>query len=229
MTLADVADLLKVSEKTVSRMLQDGSIPGFKVANQWRFYREDLRQWIDRKRRDGGNRARAGLAAMLSDETGSFPLSRLTEAALLLPGLSGPDKWDILETMVESLVRSGSVRDSAAFLDGLQIREDMMSTGVGGGVAIPHLRNPADLPVPEPRVVIATCPRGVDWQSFDGHAVRLVVLPASPDEAIHLKILSSIRRTLAPEGVIESLVRSADPDELLRELMKIEARLDFTG
>ena len=60
MTLSDVAEALKVSEKTVSRMLQDGSLPGFKVANQWRFYREDFYRWIDEKRNDWGNRARAG-------------------------------------------------------------------------------------------------------------------------------------------------------------------------
>ena len=50
MTISEVAEILKISEKTVSRMLQEGSIPGFKVANQWRFYRDDFYKWIDHKR-----------------------------------------------------------------------------------------------------------------------------------------------------------------------------------
>ncbi|WP_320178366.1 helix-turn-helix domain-containing protein [Roseovarius pacificus] len=42
LTIPDVAKILQVSEKTINRMLQEGSIPGFKVANQWRFHPDDF-------------------------------------------------------------------------------------------------------------------------------------------------------------------------------------------
>lgn len=47
LTLPDVAQLLKVAEKTVYTMAQRGELPAFKVRGQWRFKRADLDQWIE--------------------------------------------------------------------------------------------------------------------------------------------------------------------------------------
>ncbi len=51
LTLPEVAQLLKVAEKTVYTMAQRGDLPAFKVGGQWRFRRADLDDWIDRKTR----------------------------------------------------------------------------------------------------------------------------------------------------------------------------------
>jgi len=47
LTIRDVAEYLKVTEKTVYGLAQKGKIPGFKVGGQWRFKREDIDQWIE--------------------------------------------------------------------------------------------------------------------------------------------------------------------------------------
>jgi excisionase family DNA binding protein len=57
MTVHDVAIYLKVDEKTVYRLAQRGELPGFKVANAWRFRRADIDAWIEQRkaqRSDGG-------------------------------------------------------------------------------------------------------------------------------------------------------------------------------
>ena len=51
LTLPEVAQLLKVAEKTVYTMAQKGELPAFKVGGQWRFRRTDLDAWIDAKTR----------------------------------------------------------------------------------------------------------------------------------------------------------------------------------
>ncbi len=51
LTLPEVAQLLKVAEKTVYTMAQKGELPAFKVGGQWRFRRADLDAWIDAKTR----------------------------------------------------------------------------------------------------------------------------------------------------------------------------------
>jgi excisionase family DNA binding protein len=51
LTLPEVAQLLKVAEKTVYGMAQKGELPAFKVGGQWRFRRTDLDAWIDAKTR----------------------------------------------------------------------------------------------------------------------------------------------------------------------------------
>ena len=56
LTLPEVAQLLKVAEKTVYSMAQKGQLPAFKVGGQWRFKRADLDQWIEDQKavsRDG--------------------------------------------------------------------------------------------------------------------------------------------------------------------------------
>ena len=59
LTLPEIAQLLKVAEKTVYTMAQKGEIPAFKVRGQWRLKRVDLDEWIERQkaasvRDDGG-------------------------------------------------------------------------------------------------------------------------------------------------------------------------------
>ncbi len=47
LTVKQVAELLNINERTVYRMVQQGELPGFRVANSWRFLEEDIRSWID--------------------------------------------------------------------------------------------------------------------------------------------------------------------------------------
>lgn len=61
MSVHDVAAYLNVDEKTIYRLAQRGELPGFKVAGTWRFERQDLKHWIDqRKRRVATDRKQAG-------------------------------------------------------------------------------------------------------------------------------------------------------------------------
>lgn len=47
LTLKEVAEYLKLAEKTAYRLAAEGKLPGFKVGGSWRFQKEDIRQWID--------------------------------------------------------------------------------------------------------------------------------------------------------------------------------------
>ncbi len=49
MTIREVADYLKLTEKTAYRLAAEGKIPGFKVGGSWRFRRDEIERWIDKK------------------------------------------------------------------------------------------------------------------------------------------------------------------------------------
>lgn len=51
LTIREVADYLKVTERTLYRLVQEGKLPAFKVGNSWRFRREDLERWISEQSR----------------------------------------------------------------------------------------------------------------------------------------------------------------------------------
>lgn len=56
MTIHEVAEYLKLNEKTAYRLASEGEIPGFKVGGSWRFKRQDIERWIDRKTKEKKDR-----------------------------------------------------------------------------------------------------------------------------------------------------------------------------
>jgi len=50
LTVKEVADYLKLAEKTAYRLVAEGKLPGFKVGGSWRFKKEDLQQWIEQQK-----------------------------------------------------------------------------------------------------------------------------------------------------------------------------------
>lgn len=222
LTIPDVARILKVSEKTITRMLQDGSIPGFKIANQWRFHPEDFENWLKKKRRERGGSARSGIASMLSHELESIPLSRLTAEDLVVINIAPGTKEEVLKALSQPLIDRGVIKDKDTFVSGLMAREKMMSTGVGGGVALPHLRDPQEVPVERPLVIIGTSLEGIIWDSLDGNPVTLFLMPVTGDEVIHIRTLAAIRKALVMDGIIELLSQAGSGEELMSILLKIE-------
>ena len=213
LTITDVAKRLQVSEKTISRMLQEGTIPGFKVANQWRFHPRDFERWLSDKRSERDGSARRGIATMLSGELESIPISRLTSENLILTDLHGESKEDVLKLMTRPLVDMGIVDQPEKFAAGLFGREQMMTTGVGGGIALPHLRNPEDQSVDRPYLVVGISPRGINWDSIDGKPVNLILLPVTGNEVLHVHTLAAIRRML---------IEASSPQDVMSVLIKIE-------
>lgn len=55
LTLKEVADYLKLAEKTAYRLAAEGKLPGFKVGGSWRFKTEDIERWIEEKKNTKGN------------------------------------------------------------------------------------------------------------------------------------------------------------------------------
>jgi excisionase family DNA binding protein len=188
-TLSEVASLLKVSEKTILRMLQDGEFPGFKVSNQWRFHREDIEDWL-LIRRDRNALDSSTVNRYPPGDGNTISLKNLTSEKWILNGLPVMRMEDMLVTMANRLVENHVVGDVADFVDGLLARERMAPTSLGQGVSIPHLRRPEEFPVKKPLLLVATCPGGIEWDAPDRRKVQLILLPIAGDVSVHLKILS---------------------------------------
>ena len=55
LTLKEVAEYLKLAEKTAYRLAAEGKLPGFKVGGSWRFKKEDIEMWIEKQKNNKGN------------------------------------------------------------------------------------------------------------------------------------------------------------------------------
>ena len=101
------------------------------------------------------------------------------DSSLYIPELKLRRKPPILQILVEHASRAGVVREPGVLNETLGLRERLCCTGIGKGVAVPHVRSIA---ITESRLLIARSRRGIDWDAPDGVAVQLVLLVLSPSE-----------------------------------------------
>ncbi len=106
-------------------------------------------------------------------------------------------KKDVIEEMVGHLVSSGRLpnEQKESVVAAIMTREELGSTGIGRGVAIPHVKHAA---VTECTGLIGQSKSGVDFAALDGEPVRLICLLISPPDrpGDHLRMLESVSRTL---------------------------------
>lgn len=140
-------------------------------------------------------------------------LASLTSPTLIFPRLDGADRTSVLRILARQVAEMGHVRDAQELFDRLVEREEVASTGVGGGVAIPHCKmNGLDHVV----LAIGLVEKGIDFGAVDGQPVRLFFLVVSPSQtpAAHLQCLAAISKWVRSEGHVASLLELDDPQSI---------------
>jgi mannitol/fructose-specific phosphotransferase system IIA component (Ntr-type) len=99
------------------------------------------------------------------------------EPSLFLPAILSTSKSDVLRELVGHVQSSGLVRDTAPLLEMLKSREQLGSTGIGHGIAIPHGRS---LSVQRLIAGFAKHEKGVAWDALDGEPVHLIFVIIAP-------------------------------------------------
>jgi mannitol/fructose-specific phosphotransferase system IIA component (Ntr-type) len=116
-------------------------------------------------------------------------------ADAVLPDLKSAHKRDAIREIVESLAHSGALADAETknIMAALLRREELGSTGIGEGVALPHTKHPA---VTRAIGTIAWSARGVEFDSLDGQPVHLIVLLLSPinESSEQIRALAKVAR-----------------------------------
>jgi PTS system nitrogen regulatory IIA component len=148
---------------------------------------------------------------------GTVRLASLTRPELIFPDLPAQDRDSVLRALAGRIAGLGLVRDAEGLFQKLREREQLGSTGVGAGVAIPHTKLPG---LEEEIVAIAMVPEGVGFGAADGQPVRLLFLVLSPSSApaAHLQVLAAISRWLRVPGKAEHLVELRDPAAVVQFL-----------
>ncbi|OQY32368.1 MAG: hypothetical protein B6241_11085 [Spirochaetaceae bacterium 4572_59] len=217
MTLSEVAEYLKVAEKTILRMIQKGEIPCAKVASQWRFMRPMIDDWlISRMNVIPKN----DLSSLLIKEGSLVPLSRLIRRERILTGLPAGSKEEMLDALIAPL--SLSRENRKLFLKKLMQREDMSSTAIGQSIAIPHLRRPEENIITGPEVILGICPEGCDFDSIDSKPTYLFFLIITDSEVVHLRIISRISQIAGDRKLIRKLVNATDGERALGLILDSE-------
>lgn len=134
------------------------------------------------------------------------------EAEAILPDLKAGTKTEVLEELVIPIARSSG----AAVEDLVQVlldRERLGSTGIGGGIGIPHGKIPH---IDRLFLGFGLSRHGVDFESLDGQPTRIFFLLVTPENSagLHLKVLARISRILKSDAFKDRLLRALTREEI---------------
>jgi PTS system nitrogen regulatory IIA component len=221
LTVRDAATLLDVSEKTIYRWIHQGDLPVFRIQDQFRFNRAELLEWATSRRLN------VSPSLFAEPEGDAAPLPSLFEAVQnggIIYRLEGSDRTGVLRALVDAMRLPEEV-DREFLFQVLAAREELGSTAIGQGVAIPHVRNPVVLHVPRPTITLSFLERPVEFGALDGQPVHCLFAMVSPTVRAHLHMLSRLSFALRDEGVMAALRRVETREEILSQLQRIEERI----
>lgn len=122
-------------------------------------------------------------------------------------------KHDALDRLVDALHATHAISDREAFRKAVYDRESVMSTGIGQGVAIPHVRIEG---VTKPAISLGISRKGLDFDTLDNQLVHAIVLFAMPagSQKEYLGLLAQVMSALKQPGFLERLVNCETPEEV---------------
>jgi len=155
-----------------------------------------------------------------------MPMLRLADYLredLVLWDLPSLDKPSFLKALAAEVAARLPAVDEEELLAGLIEREGQQSTGVGGGLALPHATLAG---LEETVVVVVRIREGLDFAALDSEPVDVffLLLSASDANTEHLRVLARLARIVAPEEVLERLRGAAGPKELFQMLLEEDDR-----
>jgi PTS system nitrogen regulatory IIA component len=138
-------------------------------------------------------------------------LGSLARPELIFPHLPGTDRAGVLHAFAERIAGQGLTPNAVDLYQKLLEREQLGSTGIGAGIAIPHCKLPG---LKRGVLAIGLVPQGVDFGAVDGQAVKVFFLIVSPSESPseHLQALSAISRWVKADRRAERLLTLGDAD-----------------
>ena len=219
LSFAEAVGYLGVSERTARRWIRERGLPVHRADERLFVHPVELWEWAMEHRvpvpPELLERARHGSES-------AAPVSRLLEAGGIHYDVPGVGPIEVLRAVVERLPLPPFV-EREFLVTALAAREAMGSTGIGHGIAIPHVRNPILLQVDEPTVSLCLLREPVDFGAIDDLPVHALFTVISPTVPTHLRILAELSYLLHDERLLELLRQRALAARLLERIREVEA------
>lgn len=214
------ARLLSVSESEVYRWVDSGELPCVVVKNQPLFGRAELLEWATARRLP------VSLELFENGEEGAIRLrlADTLERGGVYRDVPGSDRASVLRAIVQRLPLPDE-GDRDLLLQILLARESTGSSGIGDGIAIPHVRIPLVFPGTSGLATLSYLASPIPFHAVDGKLVHTVFTLLSPTIRGHLQLLSRLSAALLDPGFKEAVLRRAEHGEIVAEARRVEAAL----
>lgn len=225
--IKDVAELLKVSEKTIRRWLQHGKIPAYRLNHQYRFSRMEIQDWVmaqKLKSQVDPHSQHGAPQPLASEETGHHVFS------LLRAMTRGGVHQKILGTTKEEVIHATMLRlEERLDLDGevvanlLLEREALMPTALNNGLAVPHTRDFL-LQGEEDAIAVVFPEHPVPYGALDHQPVHCLFFLFAHSDKQHLRLLARLAHFVSRPEVLQKLAGVPSAKELLELVRAWEAQ-----
>jgi len=207
LTIDEVAKYLRVSERTVYDWAQRGEIPSGKIGTVWRFKKSELEKWVNDRLS----------VNKLIPQGGNIQLETIISPDRII-FLNHSSKRDALLTLVNNISTAPQIKNRQELAQEILKREELMSTAIGRGIAIPHIRLSS---VTDLVVSVGISQTDImDFQALDDEPVRLLfmIAAATNQHAYYLQTLSFFSSRLKNQELRTALLAAKTVQEAYRIL-----------
>jgi len=224
MKASEVAALLTSDEGTVLKWIKKEKLPATLVNGVYRINRVDLLEWAT----EHAIKVPPELFEAVEADIHYPTLSEALEAGGVHCGVPGEDTLEVLRNVV-NLLKLPPQMDPEFLLQVLLAREALGTTAVGGGIAIPHVRNPILLQNrPAPAITLCFLANPIDFGALDGEPVRILFMLTSPTVKVHLHLLSRLAYALHDPQFRATLDLACDPVGIIEAARRFEQGMKDT-
>ncbi len=223
LTVENVTQLFGVSEKTIYRWIKSNALPAYRINNQYRFNYTELIEWASTHRINVSQPQVSGDLTPAPEQLQSF--GEALAAGGIHYRISGHDKPSVMTEVVKLLQLPDRI-DRTVLLQILMAREELGSTAIGDGIAIPHARNPIVLNVTQPYVALFFLEQPIEFDAMDGGLVHALFTMITPTIKSHLRFLSQLAFFLRDPAFHDAIIQHASKSKILEETHRVEALLN---
>jgi len=220
LTVADVASLLRTSPKQIYRWIDEGELACNWFHDQPRFNRTELLEWATERRMP------IAVEQFLDDEgeDPNFPtLADSLRAGGIHHHIGGADRRSVLHAAVGTMRLPPAETDTLVEI--LLVREATGTTGIGQGIAIPHVRHPIVMAGVPAAISLCFLDTPVGFCAIDDKPVHTLFLMISTTVRGHLQSLAKLSSALHVSAFKTAVLHRESAEEILREAERVEASL----
>ena len=203
LTIEEVAKYLRVSDRTVYDWAQKGEIPAGKIGTVWRFKKSEVENWVN---------ARLSSSAFKQNDSEILVKNILSPERIVF--INHSTKHDAIVQLSNVLATAPQIKNASELTTEILKREELMSTAIGKGIAIPHVRLSS---VTDLVMAVGVCRKPIsDYQTIDDEPVDLLFMIAAAynQHSLYLKTISHFCAKLKQEGIHEALVNAKSAEEV---------------
>lgn len=200
LTIEEVAKYLRVSERTVYDWAQKGEVPAGKIGTVWRFKKTEIEKWVNERlsssQKPAASRYVVSVKNILSPDRIRF--------------IEHSTKHDAIVELAQNLATAPQIKNEKELVEEILRREELMSTAIGRGIAIPHVRLSS---VTDLVMSVGICRHELlDFNTIDDTPVRLLIMIAAAynQHSYYLQTLSFFSSKLKDRDVRNSLLACTD-------------------